>query len=159
MFLRVFWIQIYKKFSNAQNWKNKTKKKSNVFRLAKRNKKFMKKKDSPICTSITFCCIVPIFFIFNGKNYFNGVGVSWIYGMTQIPLTKVAGLRLPYFLKQDPRVLFFFWVFNWGYYSRASIIFSTCKFEKIKSANIAKSLHKFPRFQVKSHKNYGDFCS
>ena len=64
MFLRIFWIQIYKKISNAQNWKNKTKKKSNVFRLAKRNKKFMKKKDIPICTSITFCCIVPIFFIF-----------------------------------------------------------------------------------------------
>ena len=30
-----------------------------------------------------------------------------------------------------------------GYYSRASIIFSMCKFEKIKPANIVKSLHKF----------------
>ena len=30
-----------------------------------------------------------------------------------------------------------------GYYSRASINFSMCKFEKIKPANIVKSLHKF----------------
>ena len=33
-----------------------------------------------------------------------------------------------------------------GYYSRASINFSMCKFEKIKPANIVEILHKFPRF-------------
>ena len=33
-----------------------------------------------------------------------------------------------------------------GYYSRASINFSMCKFEKIKPANIVEILHKFPIF-------------
>ena len=41
-----------------------------------------------------------------------------------------------------------------GYYSRASINFSMCKFEKIKPANIVEILHKFPRYE-----NYGDFCT
>ena len=65
------------------------------------------------------------------RNYF---GVHPVF-----PQTRPAGII--FLLGVQLRVLL-----ERGYYSRASINFSMCKFEKIKPANIVEILHKFPRF-------------
>ena len=69
------------------------------------------------------------------KNY---DAVSVTNTLTVFPQIRPAGII--FLLGVQLRVLL-----ERGYYSRASINFSMCKFEKIKPANIVEILHKFPR--------------